>query len=96
MKALLTGATGYVGHQLALRLATENFEVHALIRNPDSDKIPKHKNIVVFEGDICDYESVVKAIEGCDYVFHTAAFTNLKCKTIDNFYNANVIGTQTY
>jgi nucleoside-diphosphate-sugar epimerase len=33
-------------------------------------------------------------MEGCSYVFHTAAYTNLKCKSIDNFYRGNVVGTQ--
>jgi nucleoside-diphosphate-sugar epimerase len=94
MKVFLTGATGYVGLQLALKLASENFLVHALIRDINSNKIPKHKNIVVFEGDLCDYESICKAMEGCSYVFHTAAYTNLKCKSIDNFYRGNVVGTQ--
>jgi nucleoside-diphosphate-sugar epimerase len=85
MKVFLTGATGYVGHKLALKLASENFLVYALITDINSNKIPKHKNIVVFEGDLCDYESICKAMEGCSYVFHTAAYTNLKCKSIDNF-----------
>lgn len=92
--ALVTGATGYVGHQLALKLASENFLVHALLRDINSNKIPKHKNIIVFEGDLCDYESILKAMKGCEYVFHTAAYTNLKCKSIDNFYKGNVVGTQ--
>ncbi len=94
MNVLLTGATGYVGHQLALKLASHNFKVHALIRDKDSNKIPKHKNIVVCEGDLCDYESILKALEGCAYVFHTAAYTNLRCKNIDNFYKGNVLGTE--
>ena len=94
MKVLLTGSTGYVGHQLAIELASKNFIVHALVRNLKSSKIPKHKNIRVFEGDVCDYESIVRAIGGCQYVFHAAAFTNLKCKKIDNFYNTNVMGTE--
>lgn len=94
MKVLLTGVTGYVGHQLALKLASEHFVVHAIVRDVNSNRIPKHKNINVFEGDSCDYESICKAMEGCAYVFHVAAYSNLKCKTIDNFYKINVIGTQ--
>jgi nucleoside-diphosphate-sugar epimerase len=94
MKVLLTGATGYVGHQLALKLASENYRVHALVRDINSSKIPIHKNIMVFEGDLCDYDSILKAMRGCAYVFHTAAYTNLKCKSIDNFYNGNVVGTE--
>ncbi|MCF7560982.1 NAD-dependent epimerase/dehydratase family protein [Sabulilitoribacter multivorans] len=94
MKVFVTGATGYVGHQLALKLANENYTVIALVRNLNSDKIPSHNNIIPVKGDICDYESVEKGIEGCDYVFHAAAYTNLKCKKLDNFYDANVLGTE--
>ena len=93
MKVLLTGATGYIGHQLAIKLANLNFKVNALIRDLDSKKIPKHKNITPFKGDICKYETVRNAITNCDYVFHTAAYTDLKCNKIDNFYNTNVVGT---
>ncbi|NNL16276.1 MAG: NAD-dependent epimerase/dehydratase family protein [Flavobacteriaceae bacterium] len=93
MKALLTGATGYIGHQLALELAERNFIVHALVRDLNSEKIPKHDNIVPFKGDICDLGSVKNAVATCDYVFHAAAFTDLKCNKIDNFYKTNVIGT---
>ena len=94
MKIFLTGATGYVGHQLALKLANENHTVISLVRNLNSDKIPSHNNIISVKGDICDYQSVKKGIEGCDYVFHAAAYTNLKCKKLDNFYDANVLGTK--
>ncbi len=93
MKVLLTGSTGYIGHQLALKLASQSFEVHALVRDLNSKNIPIHKNIIPFKGNICDYESVKYAINECDYVFHTAAYTDLKCNKIDNFYNTNVLGT---
>ncbi|WP_298237846.1 NAD-dependent epimerase/dehydratase family protein [uncultured Algibacter sp.] len=94
MRVFLTGATGYVGHQLALELANKNFTVHALIRNIESRNIPVHTNIKVFEGDICNYSSIRRAMKKCDFVFHTAAYTNLKCRNIDNFFNTNVFGTE--
>jgi nucleoside-diphosphate-sugar epimerase len=93
MKVFLTGATGYIGHQLALKLANKNYKVNALVRDLDSSKIPKHKNITLFKGNICDYKTIHNAIVNCDYVFHAAAYTNLKCNKIDNFYNTNVQGT---
>ena len=94
MKVLLTGATGYVGHQMALKLADQNYEVNALVRDLNSNKIPKHKNIIPFKGDICEYYTISNAIKNCDYVFHMAAFTDLKCNKIDKFYHINVVGTK--
>ncbi len=93
MKIFLTGATGYIGHQLALKLACQNYDVNALVRDLNSDSIPIHKNIKTFKGDICNYKTIQRAISNCDYVFHAAAYIDLKCDKIDNFYNTNVIGT---
>lgn len=94
MKVLVTGATGYIGHQLALALANQNYKVNALVRDLNSSKIPKHENITLVKGDVCDYESVENATNQCGYVFHTAAYTNLKADEFDNFYNTNVLGTE--
>jgi len=38
-RALITGATGFVGRQLASRLAAEGWEVHALVRRPPGDPL---------------------------------------------------------
>jgi nucleoside-diphosphate-sugar epimerase len=94
MKVFLTGSTGYIGNQLALALAKDNFRVNALVRNPKSNRAPKHKNIKIFKGDICELNSIRKAIKNCDYVCHTAAFTDLKYEHVDKFYETNVIGTK--
>ncbi|MCO4823056.1 MAG: NAD-dependent epimerase/dehydratase family protein [Flavobacteriaceae bacterium] len=94
MNVLITGSTGYIGHQLALELALKGYQVHALVRNLKSEAIPKHKNIQLFEGDICDLKSVLCAMKNCQMVFHTAAYTNLKCNKIDSFYSVNVDGTK--
>lgn len=94
MKVFLTGSTGYIGNQLAFALANNNFKVNALVRDPKSKCMPKHKNIEIFEGDICELSSIRKAIKNCDYVCHTAAFTNLKYNHVDKFYETNVIGTK--
>lgn len=91
---MLTGATGYIGHQLALNLAKHNYQVNALVRNLDNKNIPKHKNIIPFKGDLSEFETVRSAVKNCDYVFHAAAFTDLKCNKIDKFYEINVVGTK--
>ncbi|SHG50619.1 farnesol dehydrogenase [Flavobacterium fluvii] len=94
MKILITGATGYVGHRLALTLAERNNEVHILVRNPDSHNIPQHKNIKIFAGDITDKQSMTPAIKECKQVYHTAALVKAFDKDATLFYKVNVEGTR--
>ncbi|MEP7165022.1 MAG: NAD-dependent epimerase/dehydratase family protein [Ferruginibacter sp.] len=94
MKILVTGATGYVGHQLALTLAESGQEVHVLVRNPLSVNVPLHKNIRVFAGDITDRQSITAAILNCEQVYHTAALVKLFAKDPADFYKTNVEGTR--
>jgi len=93
MKILVTGATGLIGSQLALRLANEGHEVHALYRSIDKTNNLAHPNVHFFEGDILDYQSIEKAVEGCQTVFHLAAYAKIWAKNPDTFYQINVQGT---
>lgn len=94
MKILITGATGYVGHRLALTLAERNNEVNILVRNLDSRNIPQHKNIKVFAGDITEKQSIKTAINKCKQVYHTAALVKAFDKDSSLFYKVNVEGTR--
>lgn len=94
MKIFLTGATGYIGNCLTRALAKKKHEVNILVRDLKSNRIPEIENVIIHKGDLCDYNSIYKAMEGCDYVFHAAAFTDLKCHEINKFYNTNVLGTE--
>ena len=94
MKILVTGATGYLGHSLALALAERDNEVHILVRNSNSLNIPQHKNIKIFKGDITDRQSLVLAMKDCQQVYHTAARVGLCIGESDDFYKVNVEGTR--
>jgi nucleoside-diphosphate-sugar epimerase len=94
MKIFITGATGYIGHQLALTAAEKGFGVTALVRNHHSPNLPKHSAIEFRKGDVTDYPSIVKAMAGCDYVMHAAALTQLWHKDRSEFYRINVMGTR--
>jgi len=93
MKILVTGATGYVGHQLALTLAERGNEVHVLVRNPGSANVPRHKNIRIFFGDITHPHSITAAMRTCEQVYHTAALVKIFAKDPSQFYKVNVEGT---
>lgn len=93
-KILITGATGYIGHQLALYAAKKGYHVHALVRNPNADNRPLHPNITFFKGDIMNYLSVVRAAQGCRYIMHAAALAQMWHKDRSLFYRVNVEGTR--
>lgn len=94
MKILVTGATGYVGHNLAQALAERGSQVHVLVRDTASPNIPRHKNIRVFGGDITDRQSVSAAMNGCREVYHTAALVKIFSKDPSLFQKINVEGTK--
>ncbi|HLF63038.1 MAG TPA: NAD-dependent epimerase/dehydratase family protein [Saprospiraceae bacterium] len=94
MKVFITGATGYIGHKLAIYAASQGYFVHALVRNLHSKHIPVHALIVPFEGDLTDMTSIRTAMQGCDMVIHAAANANLYEKDSSVIYRVNVEGTK--
>lgn len=94
MKIFITGATGYIGHQLALKLASQGNIVHIIVRDQTSPNIPVHNNIIVFPGDITNMPSIKKAMTGCQQVYHTAAIVKIFAKDPSLFYKVNVDGTR--
>ena len=94
MKVLVTGATGYVGHNLALALAQNGEEVNILVRNPGSTFIPRHPAINIFRGDITEKNSILPAIKGCEKVFHTAALVQYFTSNPSTLFDINVEGTR--
>jgi dihydroflavonol-4-reductase len=93
MAVLVTGATGFVGRHVAYALLETGCEVRALV-HPGRVPPIKHKNLTITEGDICDRASLVKAVRGCEGVFHVAALYALWSRTPQRMYDVNVSGTR--
>ncbi|MBE0638470.1 MAG: SDR family oxidoreductase [Bacteroidales bacterium] len=93
MKYFITGATGFIGERLAMRLAENGNVVHALVRSTHRAKNLNHQNIVIFEGDILDIQSIDAAMRGCDFAFHLAAYARVWSKDKDWPHKINVQGT---
>ena len=93
MKVFVTGATGFIGSRLALRLAGEGIEVHALYRDKGKTSVISHPNLVWFKGDILDPGSLKAAAEGCSGIYHTAAFAKVWHKDPSVIYRLNIEGT---
>ncbi|HEU4497111.1 MAG TPA: SDR family oxidoreductase [Flavobacterium sp.] len=94
MKIMITGATGFIGRKVALLLAQNGHQVHALCRQENHPFLIKHENIAIFKGDILDKESIARTMEGCSIFFHTAAMAKMWCKNDQDFYDINVMGTK--
>lgn len=73
MKILIAGATGYVGGRLIPRLLDDGHAVRALGRSKtklQNRSWAKHKNLEIAEGDVTQYDSLIKSLDGCDAAFY--------------------------
>lgn len=93
MKVFLSGATGFIGQRLALRLAEAGQEVHALYRSESKAAALNHPNIRLFKGDLLDEPSIRKAMEGCRQAYHVAAFAGVWARDESIIYRLNVEAT---
>ena len=93
MKVLVTGATGFIGGNLARELCARGYRVRALARPGSSVLTTEDTTIERVEGDILDRESVRRAAEGCRAVFHCAAAYTFWSRDPQGVRRANVEGT---
>ncbi len=90
MKALVTGANGFLGRSITRRLLHEGIDVRALVRPGRPLDCAGAERC---EGDICDDTAVARAVRGVDWVIHAAA----RVATLgswEEFAEVNVRGTR--
>lgn len=74
-RALVTGATGFLGGQLAAALARCGSDVVSLVRDPEAASFELERHTTLAVGDLGDRQSLERAMKGVDTVFHCAAVT---------------------
>ena len=92
MRVLVTGANSLLGANVLLLLQKRGFAISAMVRSPKK-LVVAPKNMTVFTGDITDAAAVERAVAGCDYVIHVAAYTGQKAEPYGHYYRPNVLGT---
>ncbi len=94
MKALVTGATGFVGAAVARALLREGWGVRALARKGSDRRNLRALAVEVVEGDLADAGSLARALAGCEALFHVAADYRLGAFDPQQLYRTNVEGTR--
>ncbi len=94
MKALVTGATGFVGSAVARRLISAGVETRVLVRPESSHRNISGLQVEVVTGDLSDEPSLRRAVRGCDALFHVAADYRLWVPEPAALYRTNVEGSR--
>src|SRR4051812_34179393 len=71
--ALVTGATGLVGHHVVERLRRDGWTVRAFVRDAARAGALSRAGVELATGDTLEPSGFARAARGCDVVFHTAA-----------------------
>jgi nucleoside-diphosphate-sugar epimerase len=93
VNVFLTGATGFIGRNLALRLSEEGHEVTCLIRDSGrASWMSGSRNLIPLRGDLLDRAVLRSGVEGADVVFHLAACTCAPRR--ETYFRVNAEGTE--
>jgi dihydroflavonol-4-reductase len=93
MKALVTGANGFLGSAVVRALLADGMVVRAFVRSGSDRRNLEGLDVEVAVGDLTDRDSLRRAAAGCDAVFHVAADYRLWVAAPDAMYRANVEGS---
>lgn len=92
----LTGATGFIGGEVARLLRERGDGVRALVRTPAGAARLRDLGCELVEGDLSDEEALREALQGCDTVIHAAAVYEVGVPDArrGQLVDANVRGTE--
>jgi dihydroflavonol-4-reductase len=94
MRALVTGATGFVGAAIARALINAGWQVRVLARVGSDRGNLQGLAVEVAEGDLGDVTSLEGALADCQGLFHAAADYRLGARDPSQLYRTNVDGTR--
>lgn len=92
--ALVTGGTGFLGSHIARELVQRGYRVRILRRSTSRLDAIADVQVEHAIGDVLDPASLRAAMEGVDWVFHTAAVADYWRNDPDYIYRVNVDGTR--
>jgi dihydroflavonol-4-reductase len=94
MRALVTGASGFVGAAVARALLAAGHQVRVLLRAQSSRRNLAGLEVTPVIGDLADVGALEGALAGCQALFHVAADYRLWAPDPQLLYRSNVDGTR--
>jgi dihydroflavonol-4-reductase len=94
VRALVTGATGFVGAAVARALLRSDWQVRVLVRSGSNRRNLEGLPVESMLGELGDVPSLERALMGCEALFHVAAEYSLWTREPERLYLANVEGTR--
>jgi dihydroflavonol-4-reductase len=94
MKALLTGASGFLGGHVLQALLAAGTEVRCLVRETSPKRNLEGLPVEISVGDLRDAVSLENAVRDCSTVYHCAADYRLFAADPRELYDSNVEGTR--
>lgn len=91
MRALVTGGGGFLGQYLVERLLNDGVDVCSFSRSrhAELDNLKVEQRL----GNLASFDDVEHAVQGCDAVFHIAAFPSISMDPRP-YYVTNILGTR--
>lgn len=95
MKALVTGAAGFIGSHVVRALVEEGAHVRAFVRPGEDRRNLRDVSVETVFGDVRSTDDLDRALSGVDHVFHLAAVYSLAPSAAETMRTVNVEGTRT-
>jgi nucleoside-diphosphate-sugar epimerase len=92
MKALVTGATGFIGSHLVEALLDNNVEIRCLVRPGSNRRWLQGRDLEFRTGDCRDPDSLLDAVSGVDLVYHLAGV--VRARRYEDYFISNSVGTR--
>ena len=93
MKALVTGANGFLASNVVRELNRREYSVRAMVRSTADLRALQGTDCELFYGNITNIIHAVEAVKDCDVVIHVAADTSQHYTTVESYMHTNVLGT---